>query len=316
MAFFESFLSDEDFLASYHGEGGKLFGFYYTAACQTLSPRLWTSLIELALLPQIDFNEDNLTSSFPGDLLFAGPPLLFPTPDLFLGCADFPTSLALLMMLNENDFSRTEAEERGAAAIRSLCGGLDISPMSYLMVSGLNVCADHPTDSHAIWSVVRESVRKALNDLLDKWQGSGEDETPKPAPEIFWSIVCESWRLRLLFYRQLSSPAFNLPEVIDEYRLFEMQLPDTFRLIELPVHQALHNPAAFKEFVIDQADGKTPPEAAKTACLDLAETLYARSLTVSNHTYKHDHLLTHTKISSTHTNISTTHTNIPKVYLF
>lgn len=189
-------------------QGSSLFSVYYESATLTVSPELWGSFLELAMLPEVDFNSEDFRSGLLGGCIRKGPPVLFPDIDLYLGTLDLFSAFSIM--------NGTLADE--------------ISPMSQLVASGLSIAGQHPTQQ--IWRLVRSTSHQQLKDLLDKLaRDLGNDE-------LLWLIFSESWKLRLLFYRQMAIPSLTLSEVLDEYRLFERGVPNLFRVTKIKLRKS------------------------------------------------------------------------------
>eukprot|EP01054_Gregarina_sp_Poly1_P000393 Gregarina_sp_Poly_1__392@NODE_1098_length_5104_cov_137_676792_g490_i1_p1_GENE_NODE_1098_length_5104_cov_137_676792_g490_i1NODE_1098_length_5104_cov_137_676792_g490_i1_p1_ORF_typecomplete_len1431_score234_78RRM_1/PF00076_22/1_1e03RRM_1/PF00076_22/9_5e13RRM_1/PF00076_22/1_9e02RRM_1/PF00076_22/12RRM_2/PF04059_12/0_65RRM_2/PF04059_12/3_7e02RRM_2/PF04059_12/96Limkainb1/PF11608_8/0_026Limkainb1/PF11608_8/4_7e03RRM_3/PF08777_11/0_076RRM_occluded/PF16842_5/0_27CFEM/PF05730_11/2_1_NODE_1098_length_5104_c len=242
-AFFDGFFQDRTFLSTFQS-GKEIFKVHYLASLLTCSPSLWAEVIRLALLPDIDFELSDLTATCPfsANVRSGTPtPILFPSPDLFLGVTDFPTSLVLVNHLKTRWLNDAEMQETGANV--SLTAGVDLSAMTHLLVSALSIGAAHCTAGPQIWNVIRSAAQENLKELLEKYGASSSSSSaedshgPQGCDEntvLPWAIWCESWRVRLLYYRQLSQPSLNLPDLIDEYKLFEYELPDQFRVLTVP----------------------------------------------------------------------------------
>lgn len=228
----------------------ELFSVYYQGACLTMSPVLWSALVEVAQLPEVDFSENDL-ARLPSISVTTsgGAPLLFPTPDMFFGCLDFIHSLALFNHLRQKQTQEesAEVEDLSANALLALSAGTEISPLEQLLVSALSVAGHHTTANGLLWHAARERAVKSLSAWLERFDASD----PTLDDEALLNIWGESWNVRVLFFRQLNIASPNLADVLDEYKLFEHQLPDAFRLLDAPpLNLALEDEAVFKEQVL------------------------------------------------------------------
>eukprot|EP01053_Blabericola_migrator_P005924 Blabericola_migrator_1__5923@NODE_299_length_10197_cov_100_341955_g246_i0_p1_GENE_NODE_299_length_10197_cov_100_341955_g246_i0NODE_299_length_10197_cov_100_341955_g246_i0_p1_ORF_typecomplete_len1549_score344_02RRM_1/PF00076_22/6_1e14RRM_1/PF00076_22/1_5RRM_1/PF00076_22/1_8e03RRM_1/PF00076_22/4_9e19RRM_5/PF13893_6/2_2RRM_5/PF13893_6/1_7e09RRM_Rrp7/PF17799_1/42RRM_Rrp7/PF17799_1/0_00016RRM_Rrp7/PF17799_1/0_14RRM_2/PF04059_12/2_9RRM_2/PF04059_12/70RRM_2/PF04059_12/3_4e02RRM_2/PF04059_12/0_15RRM_occ len=262
--FFEGFFQDRLFLTTFRS-GRDIFKAHYLASILTASPSLWTEVLRLAVLPHVDFEMSDLLA--PSGVLA---PVLFHSPDLYLGVADFPTSLSLVNhLMRARWLSDTPEMQETSPSI------MELSAMTQLVLSALSIAAAHCTQGPPVWTAVRIAAQDALKELLEKYGvsplssqepstatvdtsagvdtgGAGVDVSAtvdtnglsgvnieRPIDmDLVWQIWCESWRVRCLYYRQLCQPSLNLPDLIDEYKLFELEIPEEFRA-------ATHVPKAF-----------------------------------------------------------------------